>query len=432
MNSADAWELRGLKIFCVLSAMAAFLGLFYETLNPSPLLIGKVLQFGGTGVWLTGTLLIARYATTQRYVRNLIISIAVSFVGLYAISMVDAVEFMADPTAEMVAGGRLFEHVLLLFPSTALLSLFLTRLWAVLLWVALCLVVPLQTIYAVIGLEEIYFTYDLTVLAVDGNAVNQDIMNMYRNATIFFILVLSGLVLFHGWALRSSVDLEKSKENYRRYFSPEIGDEIESGDLVIGQDGSRVTDVAVLFTDIAGFTKLSEKMDPQDVLDLLSEYQTLMVDAIFQHKGTVDKFIGDAVMANFGTPRSHGNDAQNAFDCGVLMNHKLVEWNKTRAEKGLSEIQHRIGIHYGKCVVGNMGSEQRLEFAVIGDAVNVASRICDACKNFDTNFLISAEVATRITHDVPSEDAPNVGIRGREGNIDLVKIYTERLGASAT
>jgi len=432
MNSADAWELRGLKIFCVLSAMAAFLGLFYETLNPSPLLIGKVLQFGGTGVWLTGTLLIARYATTQRYVRNLIISIAVSFVGLYAISMVDAVEFMADPTAEMVAGGRLFEHVLLLFPSTALLSLFLTRLWAVLLWVALCLVVPLQTIYAVIGLEEIYFTYDLTVLAVDGNAVNQDIMNMYRNATIFFILVLSGLVLFHGWALRSSVDLEKSKENYRRYFSPEIGDEIESGDLVIGQDGSRVTDVAVLFTDIAGFTKLSEKMDPQDVLDLLSEYQTLMVDAIFQHKGTVDKFIGDAVMANFGTPRSHGNDAQNAFDCGVLMNHKLAEWNKTRVEKGLSEIQHRIGIHYGKCVVGNMGSEQRLEFAVIGDAVNVASRICDACKNFDTNFLISAVVASRITHDVPSEDAPNVGIRGREGNIDLVKIYTERLGASAT
>jgi adenylate cyclase len=428
MNSADAWELRGLKIFCVLSAMAAFLGLFYETLNPSPLLIGKVLQFGGTGVWLTGTLLIARYATTQRYVRNLIISIAVSFVGLYAISMADAVEFMADPTAEMVGGGRLFEHVLLLFPSTALLSLFLTRLWAVLLWVALCLVVPLQTIYAVIGLEEIYFTYDLTVLAVDGNAVNQDIMNMYRNATIFFILVLSGLVLFHGWALRSSVELEKSKENYRRYFSPEIGDEIESGDLVIGQDGSRVTDVAVLFTDIAGFTKLSEKMDPQNVLDLLSEYQTLMVDAIFQHKGTVDKFIGDAVMANFGTPRSHGNDAQNAFDCGVLMNHKLAEWNKTRAEKGLSEIQHRIGIHYGKCVVGNMGSEQRLEFAVIGDAVNVASRICDACKNFDTNFLISADVASRITHDVPSEDAPNVGIRGREGNIDLVKIYTERLG----
>jgi adenylate cyclase len=167
-------------------------------------------------------------------------------------------------------------------------------------------------------------------------------------------------------------------------------------------------------------------MDPQDVLDLLSEYQTLMVDAIFQHKGTVDKFIGDAVMANFGTPRSHGNDAQNAFDCGVMMNQKLGAWNEERQAAGLPVICHRIGIHFGKCVVGNMGSEQRLEFAVIGDAVNVASRICDACKNFDTNFLISADVAGRITHELPSEDLPSVGIRGREGSIDLVKISTGR------
>ena len=429
MKSAEAWELQGLKLFCILNAIVAGTALIYEALNPLPTLTGNVLQYGGPVVWLAGTLLIVHFSSAKHHTRTLILAILVSFFGLYVLSISPFVEPAADPTTEMGATGRLFEHVLLLFPSTALLSLFLTRLWAVLLWAALCLVVPLQITYAVLNMEEIYFTNDLQKLAIDGNAVNQTMMNMHLNVTFVFILVIGGLVSFHGWALRSSVDLEKSKENYRRYFSPEIGDEIESGDLVIGQDGSRVTDVAVLFTDIAGFTKLSEKMDPQDVLDLLSEYQTLMVDAIFQHKGTVDKFIGDAVMANFGTPRSHGNDAQNAFDCGVLMNHKLAEWNKTRVEQGLSEIQHRIGIHYGKCVVGNMGSEQRLEFAVIGDAVNVASRICDACKNFDTNFLISADVASRITHDVPSEDAPNVGIRGREGNIDLVKIYTERLGA---
>ena len=427
MRSAEAWELQGLKLFCLLNATVASMALLYEALNPLPSLIGNLLQYDGPGVWIVGTLLIVRYASTEHHTRTLVFAILVSYFVLYVLSIAPFVEPTADPTTEMVAVGRHFEHVLLTFPATALLSLFLTRLWAVLLWVALCLVVPLQMTYAVVNMEEIYFTTDLQKLAVDGNAVNQTIMNMHLNATIIFIMVIGGLVSFHGWALRSSVDLEKSKENYRRYFSPDIGDEIENGDLVIGQDGSRVTNVAVLFTDIVGFTKLSEKMDPQDVLDLLSEYQTLMVDAIFQHKGTVDKFIGDAVMANFGTPRSHGNDAQNAFNCGVLMNHKLAEWNKVRVEEGLSEIQHRIGIHFGKCVVGNMGSEQRLEFAVIGDAVNVASRICDACKNFDTNFLISADVANRITCDVPSEDAPNVGMRGREGKIDLVKIYTEQL-----
>jgi len=430
MNSADAWELRGLKIFCVLSAICAAMNLLMRLPEfDSVPALAKLLWVAASTVWLAGTVFVIWSHDRERYLLHLIIGMSVTFLGVYLTTMADLVKLSALTEGELLLGGRGAEHLFGTYGALVILGAFLARVRAVLAWFALCAVLPIQgAVYLAIE-PQIYFTTDLSVLASDGNAVNTGVFYQEFVITIFTTASLVGLTLFYRWALRSSVDLEKSKENYRRYFSPEIGDEIESGDLVIGQDGSRVTDVAVLFTDITGFTKLSEKMDPQDVLDLLSEYQTLMVDAIFQHKGTVDKFIGDAVMANFGTPRSHGNDAQNAFDCGVLMNHKLAEWNKTRVEKGLSEIQHRIGIHYGKCVVGNMGSEQRLEFAVIGDAVNVASRICDACKNFDTNFLISAEVATRITHDVPSEDAPNVGIRGREGNIDLVKIYTERLGA---
>ena len=164
-------------------------------------------------------------------------------------------------------------------------------------------------------------------------------------------------------------------------------------------------------------------MEPKAVLKLLSTYQTLMVEAIFQYKGTVDKFIGDAVMANFGTPRSNGNDAQNAFDCALVMNNKLAAWNVDRETSGLEKIHHRIGIHFGPCVAGNMGSEQRVEFAVIGDAVNVASRICDACKEFDTNFLISADVAERITFTEKSETVNGYEIRGRKEPINLVKIY---------
>ena len=121
-----------------------------------------------------------------------------------------------------------------------------------------------------------------------------------------------------------------------------------------------------------------------------------MIEAIFENKGTVDKFIGDAVMANFGTPRLQGNDAQNAFNCALSMNEKLNKWNMKRAKANLKKIEHRIGIHYGPCVVGNTGSEQRTEFAVLGHPVYVASRICESCKEFDTNFIISKDVAEKI------------------------------------
>ena len=429
MKSVDAWEVRGLKIFCILSAIVAGQAFVLRLLETNSLTAINVTQLGASVVWLLTALYAHASANAARYSTLLTVAMTATFIGVYIVTAADIMGFLERSGGESLIAGRAAEHTFSTFYALILLGVFLVRLRAVLVWFALCLVFPAQAVFAIAINPQVYFTNDHLILAADGNAINSGMFQQNLVIAILLAACLYSLTLFYRWALKSSVELEKSKENYRRYFSPAIGDEIENGDLVIGQDGSRVTDVAVLFTDIVGFTKLSEKMDPQDVLDLLSEYQTLMVDAIFQHKGTVDKFIGDAVMANFGTPRSHGNDAQNAFDCGVLMNHKLAEWNKVRVEEGLSEIQHRIGIHYGKCVVGNMGSEQRLEFAVIGDAVNVASRICDACKNFDTNFLVSADVANRITHDVPSEDAPNVRMRGREGKIDLVKIYTERLRA---
>ena len=427
MKSVDAWEVRGLKIFCILSAIVAGQAFVLRLLETNSLTAINVTQLGASVVWLLTALYAHASANAARYSTLLTVAMTATFIGVYVVTAADIMGFLERSGGESLIAGRAAEHTFSTFYALILLGVFLVRLRAVLVWFALCLVFPAQAVFAIVINPQVYFTNDHLILAADGNAINSGMFQQNLVIAILLAACLYSLTLFYRWALKSSVELEKSKENYRRYFSPAIGDEIENGDLVIGQGGSSVTDVAVLFTDIVGFTKLSERMDPQDVLDLLSEYQTLMVDAIFQHKGTVDKFIGDAVMANFGTPRSHGNDAQNAFNCGVLMNHKLAEWNKVRVEEGLSEIQHRIGIHYGKCVVGNMGSEQRLEFAVLGDAVNVASRICDACKNFDTNFLVSADVANRITHDVPSEDAPNVRMRGREGKIDLVKIYTERL-----
>ena len=111
------------------------------------------------------------------------------------------------------------------------------------------------------------------------------------------------------------------------------------------------------------------------------------------------------------------------MECAVDFHNEIKKRNASRTEKGLPQIEHRIGIHYGPCVVGNTGSDQRTEFAVIGDPVNVASRICDACKQFDTNFIISKDVADRIGVQDNWENIKNFEIRGRKEKLDLVKIY---------
>ncbi len=226
-----------------------------------------------------------------------------------------------------------------------------------------------------------------------------------------------------GEHILATAEFEKNNAALSKYFSPDVKKEVEKAGLDVSALEPRNMPVAVLFTDIEGFTKLAEPMRSREVLSLLSEYQSLMVNAIFDHRGTVDKFIGDAVMANFGTPQSYGNDAQNAFDCAVSMHRKMQAWNKDRVKKGLPEIRHRVGIHFGNCVVGNVGSEQQLEYTVIGDAVNVASRICDLCKDVDTNFMISRDLHDRISHSEQSAPLNQHAIRGKRTRIDLVKIY---------
>ena len=201
-----------------------------------------------------------------------------------------------------------------------------------------------------------------------------------------------------------------------------VGEEIESSKLDFNQTAEKEQNIAVMFTDISDFTKLSEGLEPKEVLELLSEYQTKMVAAVFQNGGAVDKFIGDSVMATFGTPVSRGNDAQNALNCIRQMQISMREWEKERSDKDLPVIKHRVGVHYGSCFVGNVGSEDRVEFTVIGDTVNVASRICEACKEVKSDILISDEVKLRLSENLPTEEVKNFEVRGRDKKITLHKL----------
>jgi len=238
------------------------------------------------------------------------------------------------------------------------------------------------------------------------------------------VFVTGAVIFFIRYITRLNLEYETRASALSRYFSPAISKEIADGRLDLSADGHEEKPVAILFTDIVGFTKMSEQLSPSDTLKLLSEYQSLMVDAIFEYNGTVDKFIGDAVMANFGTPSSSEQDAENAFLCAMEMNRVLAIWNEDRKHMGLQEIEHRIGIHFGQCAVGNIGHKKRTEFAVIGDPVNVASRLCDAGKELGSNFVVSRDLLEKAKVDAKAELVADFALRGRAGTLDVYKIQS--------
>ncbi|TGM93344.1 adenylate/guanylate cyclase domain-containing protein [Leptospira levettii] len=213
---------------------------------------------------------------------------------------------------------------------------------------------------------------------------------------------------------------ETQKTTLSRYFSPDLVSEIVSDPEVIGK-GKRQK-VTVLFSDIRGFTQFSELLDPEELSVFLTEFRRRMVRVIFQNKGSLDKFIGDAVMVTFGTPLPSeipGEDVKNAVNAAYAMLNELKIWNAERKSQGQLEIKIGIGIHSGEVFCGSIGSEERMEYTVIGDTVNTASRIESACKEIGSPLLISEVVWDEIGK--PSEWKKNEGVLlpGREQKINL-------------
>ena len=276
--------------------------------------------------------------------------------------------------------------------------------------------------YPLFMLDQTYFSDDWKTLISDGNAINVQWLTVWINVWVIICIVCWAIVYLIDKLMTDVVKYEKSTAQFGRYFSPSIREKIQESDIEINSSENTNKMVAVLFTDIDGFTSISENLKSSEVIELLSEYQDRMIKPIFKNSGTVDKFIGDAVMATFGTPISQGNDVQNAFNCAREMQIAMRQWAKERSDSGLSPITHRIGIHFGSCVVGNIGNEDRKEFTVIGDVVNVANRVCDACKDLETDFIITDEVKSRLNEAIQSETVENFSIRGKKNQITVHKV----------
>ncbi len=192
-------------------------------------------------------------------------------------------------------------------------------------------------------------------------------------------------------------DTERKRAVLARHFSPNMVDELmrTGGQL----DAVRTQPIAVMFADLFGFTALSATMPMTDVVGLLRSFHTLVEEAVFGHQGTLDKYIGDGVMATFGTPWPGPRDATNAVAGACAIVRGINRWNRERDAAGRRPIRLGIGLHHGEATLGNVGSERRFEHTVVGDTVNLASRIENLTRKLDIAMLVSEAVIEAVKRE---------------------------------
>jgi adenylate cyclase len=212
---------------------------------------------------------------------------------------------------------------------------------------------------------------------------------------------------------------ERVKETFGKFVNKAIAEQALKGEFKLG--GARKT-ATIFFADIRSFTAISEKLSPEAVVEFLNDYMTRMVDCIDKTGGVVDKFIGDAIMGVWGAPASAGSpkdDVLAALRAMVMMRYALLEFNKGRGGEDKPLIHNGCGVNTGPVIAGQIGSEQRMEYTVIGDAVNLASRIEALNKPFGTDVLISEYTYELVKDEVVVEAMPAIKVKGKEAPLTI-------------
>ena len=230
---------------------------------------------------------------------------------------------------------------------------------------------------------------------------------------------------------------ERARANLARYFSPKLVETLAAKDQPLG--AVRRQNLAMLFADIVGFTRLSETLEPELVMELLRDIHGWMERAIFQFDGSIEGYIGDAVLAIFGFPEAGEKDASNALSCAYELLTASKIWSQARAKKGLSPIHIGIGLHYGPVVLGDVGTEEYVEFTVIGDTVNTASRLQQATRTLQCDLVVGQELVNAVKEENEREDTTNLlerlhphGDLAIRGRTQAVGIWTLTLAPTAT
>ena len=212
---------------------------------------------------------------------------------------------------------------------------------------------------------------------------------------------------------------DKLRATMGKYMTQSVMDHLMSGKVELGGETLTVT---ILFSDIRSFTSISETMSAHDLVKLLNEYFTEMVTVVMEEGGVVDKYIGDAIMAVFGAPVSKPDDARRAVRAAVRMRQALEKLNEKLVARGSPPIRTGIGLHTGEVIAGNIGSEARMEYTVIGDAVNLASRLETATKELGTDVLISEDTNALLDSELETRAVREITVKGRAKPVTVYEV----------
>ena len=218
----------------------------------------------------------------------------------------------------------------------------------------------------------------------------------------------------------------KIRTKMERYHSPAVIDEIVKGVVSADETDIRNATVSILFADISGFTSVSETKAPEEVAEFLSNFFSAAVDAIFAYGGTLDKFIGDAVMAFFGAPIPQDDHADRAIMAGIMMMERVAVWNEEREKAGLPVVRIRVGINSGPAVVGNVGTEKRVDYTVLGSSVNIASRLESGVAK-PGQLVISQNTLDQVVGSFDTEPLGEFALKGLQ---QKMPVYAVRVGTT--
>ena len=216
--------------------------------------------------------------------------------------------------------------------------------------------------------------------------------------------------------------INKVKSTFKKYVSKNIVDQLLENEDSLNLGGTE-SDITILFSDIRGFTSMSEKLNPTQIVKLLNKYFQSMIDVVFKYNGTLDKIVGDELMVLYGVPLKNDMDTENAVNTAIEMFKKLDKFNSQIIKEGFEPFSIGIGINKGKAVSGNIGSEQQMNYTVIGDTINLGARLCSHAKSGE--ILISNSVKDHISKIHNFKKIPPIHVKGKAKPIE-VWLYTHK------